>query len=358
MNIALTGGGTAGHVMPNIALYDELQKRFDNIIYIGNRQKIEYDLCNKNNIDFFECESIKFDRTKLFSNLAIPFKMPAFIRQAQSILKNNSIDIVFSKGGYVALPVVYAAKRLNIPVICHESDYSMGIANKLTAKFAKGIITCFKETYRKSNVTTFPNPVRTSFFDGNAKNVYRKFNLNASIPVLLIVGGSMGAKAVNEAIYKAIEPLTQRYQVIHICGNALQPLEHKNYYQLKFADNIQDYIAAADLIVSRCGAGASTEINAMNKKALYIPLENKATRGDQVLNAQYQQDNGYALMLHEKDLNTLTLVSMLDKLMTFDKKPYFYDRNNNAKIAEYIYSVAKEYSPLKSNDKIARALSL
>ena len=126
MNIALTGGGTAGHVMPNLALYDEFQKRFDNIIYIGNKEKIEYDLCAKNNIDFFACESIKFDRSKIFSNLLIPFKMPAYIRQAQAILSNNSIDVVFSKGGFVAVPVVLAAKHRHIPVVIHESDMTPG----------------------------------------------------------------------------------------------------------------------------------------------------------------------------------------------------------------------------------------
>lgn len=346
MNIALTGGGTAGHVMPNIALYDEFQRRFDSIIYIGNKEKIERDLCAKNDIDFFACESVKFDRSKIFSNVLIPFKMPAYIRQAEAILKNNCIDVVFSKGGYVALPVVYAAKKLKIPVICHESDYSMGIANKLTAKFAKGIITCFDATSHKDNVKVFPNPVRQSLFDGDAGKIYRKFALSASIPVLLIVGGSMGAKAINDAVYAAVEPLTKRYQVIHICGNSLTPLQHKNYYQLKFADNIQDYIVASDMIISRCGAGASTEINALNKKALYIPLENKASRGDQVLNAKYQQDNGYAMVLHEKDLTTQNLLTALDKLMKFDKKPYSYDPQNNAKIAEYVYNVALKYSQL------------
>ena len=346
MNIALTGGGTAGHVMPNLALYDEFQKRFDNIIYIGNKEKIEYDLCTKNNIDFFACESIKFDRSKIFSNILIPFKMPAYIRQAQAILSNNSIDVVFSKGGYVALPVVYAAKKLKIPVICHESDFSMGIANKLTSKFAKGIITCFPQTLTKNNVKVFANPVRQAIFEGDAGKIYAKHALNASIPVLLVVGGSMGAKAINDAVYAAIETLTQRYQVIHICGKSLTPLSHKNYYQLQFADNIQDYIAASDMIISRCGAGASTELNALNKKALYIPLENKASRGDQVLNAEYQQDNGYALVLHEKDLNTQNLLKTLDKLMNFDKKPFYYDPENNAKIADYVYSLAREYSPL------------
>lgn len=344
MNLALTGGGTAGHVMPNVALSKEFSKFFDNIIYIGNEDKIEKELCAKHNIEFHACQSVKFDRSKLLSNVLIPFKMPKYIRQAQDILQASHIDAVFSKGGYVALPVVYAAKRLNIPVICHESDYSLGLANKLTAKFAKGIITCFPDTLKDERVVTFPNPVREELFDSNAQTVYEKYALNRSVPVLLVVGGSMGAKAINEAVYAAIEPLTRRYQVIHIAGNSLKPLEHENYVQIKFADNIQDYFAASDMIISRCGAGASTEINALNKRALYIPLENKASRGDQVLNAQYQKDNGYALVLHENELTTDNLLASLSKLMTFDKKRFDYDPQNNAKIAKYVYDTAKRYS--------------
>lgn len=344
MNIALTGGGTAGHVMPNMALLKELRKKFDKIIYIGNQDKIEYDICKKYDVQFFHCDSIKFDRTKVLSNIAIPFKLPSYINQAKELLKQNNIDIVFSKGGYVALPVVYAAKKLNIPTICHESDYTMGLANKLTSKFAKGIITCFESTSNKKNVKVFPNPIRDSFFEGNAQNVFDKLPLNHTQPILLVVGGSMGAKSINEIIYNSLDTLTTRYQIIHICGNTLKDIKHKNYYQLKFADNIQDYLMSSDLIISRCGASASTEINALNKKALYIPLQNKASRGDQVLNAKYQEENGFALTLTEDNLNKENLVKMLEKLMSFDKKPYYYDKDNNSHIVDYIYKTAQEFS--------------
>lgn len=343
MNIALTGGGTAGHIMPNIALLNDLQKKFDNIIYIGNKDKMEYDICKKYNINFFHCDSIKFDRTKIFSNIAIPFKLPQYISQAKKILEDNDIDIVFSKGGYVALPVVYGAKNLNIPTVCHESDYSMGLANKINSKFAKGIITCFENTCNKPNVKVFNNPIRDSFFDANPQKVIQKYNLNSTKPILLIVGGSLGAKSINETIYNSLDKLTQRYQIIHICGNSLKETNHKDYYQLKFVDNIQDYLSAADLIISRCGAGASTEINALNKKALYIPLQNKASRGDQVLNAQYQQSKGYALTLEENKLNTQNLLTKLDELMSFKKKPFIYDRENNKKIVDYIFDIAQKY---------------
>ena len=344
MNIALTGGGTAGHVMPNMALLDDLYRYFDKVIYIGNKDKMEYDICKKFQVPFYHCDSIKFDRNNMGKNLLIPFKLPSYIKEAKQILKECDIDIVFSKGGYVAMPVVYAAKSLGIPTVCHESDYSLGLANKLNSRFAKGIITCFDGTCKKSNAKVFANPIRKDFFDVHPQRIFDEYNLNRFTPILLIMGGSLGAKAINDVLDEALDELCRKYQVIHICGNTLKPIEHKNYVQIKFADNIQDYIAAGDLIISRCGAGASTEINALNKKALYIPLRNKSSRGDQVLNAKYLTQNGYALMLDEKDLNKENLIKKLNQLSAFDKKIYAYDRNNNAKIVDFVSKIA--YSTL------------
>ena len=342
MNIALTGGGTAGHVMPNMAILEDLYKYFDKVIYIGNKEKMESEICKKFNVQFYHCDSIKFDRTKKLKNFSIPFKLPSYINQAKKMLIENNIDIVFSKGGYVAMPVVYAAKQLKIPTVCHESDYSLGLANKLNCRFAKGIITCFDCTCKKRNAKVFENPIRKDFFDAHPERIFNAYNLNHYTPILLIVGGSLGAKSINELVYSSLDELCRRYQVIHICGNTLKPIEHKNYIQLKYADNIQDFIAASDLIISRCGAGASTEINALNKRALYIPLQNKSTRGDQVLNAKYLTQNGYALMLEENKLNKENLLLMLEKLSTFDKKVYKYDRGNNSKIADFVNRIAIE----------------
>lgn len=348
MNIALTGGGTAGHVMPNMAILDDLYTYFDKVIYIGNQEKMEKNLCEKFNVPFFHCDSVKFDRSHMAKNLAIPFKLPQYINQAKKILKDNDIDIVFSKGGYVAMPVVYAAKSLNIPTVCHESDYSLGLANKLNCRFAKGIITCFDCTCKKPKTKVFANPIRKDFFNCHPENIFKTYGLNRYTPILLIMGGSLGAKAINSVVYESLDDLCRKYQVIHICGSSMQPISHKNYLQIQFTDNIQDFIAASDLIVSRCGAGASTEINALNKKALYIPLQNKSSRGDQVLNAKYLAQNGYALMLEEPKLTKSSLLMALDELSAFDKKVYVYDRGNNSKIADYINKIALEYSPQPS----------
>ncbi|MDE6189153.1 MAG: UDP-N-acetylglucosamine--N-acetylmuramyl-(pentapeptide) pyrophosphoryl-undecaprenol N-acetylglucosamine transferase [Clostridia bacterium] len=342
MNIALTGGGTAGHVMPNMAILEDLYKYFDKVIYIGNKEKMESEICKKFHVQFYHCDSIKFDRSKLVKNLTIPLKLPSYIKQAKKILIDNNIDIVFSKGGYVAMPVVYAAKQLKIPTVCHESDFSLGLANKLNSRFAKGIITCFDSTCKKRNTKVFENPIRKDFFNADPNKVFAAYGLNHYMPILLIVGGSLGAKAINDVVYDSLDELCRRYQVIHVCGNTLKPISHKNYIQLKYVDNIQDYIAASDLIVSRCGAGASTEINALNKRALYIPLQNKSTRGDQLLNAKYLTQSGYALMLEESKLSPKNLLLMLEKLSTFEKKVYRYDRGNNSKIADYINRIAIE----------------
>ncbi len=344
MNIALTGGGTAGHVMPNMALLDDLYKHFDKVIYIGNKNKMEYDICKKFNVPFYHCDCIKLDRSNIGKNFLIPIKLPKYVKEAKKILTEQNVDIVFSKGGYVAMPVVYAAKSLSIPTVCHESDYSLGLANKLNSRFAKGIITCFDSTCNNDKAKVFANPIRKDFFDARPQRVFEEYALNRYTPILLIMGGSLGAKAINDVIYNSLDELCRKYQVIHICGNTMIPITHKNYTQIKFTDNIQDYIAASDLIISRCGAGASTEINALNKKALYIPLSNKSSRGDQVLNARYLTQNGFALMLEEKELTKENLLKKLDQLADFDKKVYVYDRNNNSKIVDYVSKIAYRYA--------------
>ncbi|MDE6210818.1 MAG: UDP-N-acetylglucosamine--N-acetylmuramyl-(pentapeptide) pyrophosphoryl-undecaprenol N-acetylglucosamine transferase [Clostridia bacterium] len=349
MNIALTGGGTAGHVMPNMALLDDLYKQFDKVIYIGNKDKMEYDICKKFNVPFYHCDCIKLDRSKFSKNLSIPIKLPKYIKEAKKILLEHNVDVVFSKGGYVAMPVVYAAKSLSIPTVCHESDYSLGLANKLNSRFAKGIITCFDCTCNNQKTKVFANPIRKDFFDTHPQSVFDNYGLNHFTPVLLIMGGSLGAKAINDVVYSSLDELCRKYQVIHICGNTMEPIEHKNYIQIKYTDDIQNYISASDLIVSRCGAGASTEINALNKKALYIPLANKSSRGDQVLNARYLTQNGYALMLEEKQLTKESLLKKLDQLADFDKKVYVYDRNNNSKIVDYVSKIAYQYALTNSH---------
>ncbi|MEG1394710.1 MAG: UDP-N-acetylglucosamine--N-acetylmuramyl-(pentapeptide) pyrophosphoryl-undecaprenol N-acetylglucosamine transferase [Clostridia bacterium] len=341
MNIALTGGGTAGHIMPNIALVAPLKKHFDNILYIGNERKQEADLCAQYNLQFVHCDSIKFDRTKLFSNAKIPFAMPAFVRQAKKILLEHHIDIVFSKGGYVSLPVVLAAKSLHLPVICHESDLSLGLANKLTATFARKVITSHPETPLRKNYVFVGNPLREQIFDAHPEKIFHTHNFSARLPIILVVGGSLGATVINSVIYNMLDELCKNYFVIHICGKNIQRINHSNYLQLEYAQNIQDYIAVATLVISRCGANFSQEISALNKKAIYIPLPATSSRGDQIENATLLQQHNFAQMLLQENLSPITLLSTIERAMSANKNFYYYDRSIPDKIVNIILDELK-----------------
>lgn len=340
MNVALTGGGTAGHVMPNIALIPYLSCRFDKVIYIGNQDGIESKICTGEGIEFCHTDSVKFDRSRLFSNLLIPFILPRCIKQAVKILKEQKIDVVFSKGGYVALPVVLGAKKLRIPVICHESDASLGLANKITAKFAKAVVTSHEGVCHKSNAYLLGNPVRDVVFEGDASKVYAERHINGNKPVLLVVGGSLGARAINKTLVDCLDVLTTRYDVIHVTGSKFFPPEHDGYYPLPYADNIQDYLTAADVIVSRAGANFVDEILALGKKVVLIPLPTDASRGDQLTNASKVCSMGYARLLEQKNLTPASLVEAIDQAYRTDFIRRPYDRNTSHNIADLIYRVA------------------
>lgn len=339
MNIALTGGGTAGHIMPNLALMPHLKEHFDNILYIGNATGLENKICKQNHINFASCDSIKFDRASWTKNFKIPFAMPKYISQAKKTLKNNNIDIVFSKGGYVALPIVLAARSLNIPVICHESDATLGLANKITSMFADKTITSYPSSGKKFNC--IGNPLRQEIFNSNPERIIDELKLDKKLPVLLIVGGSLGAQAINETVYDSLDILCIDYNVIHICGKNFVPLAHVNYHQLEYVDNIADYYGVADYVVARCGASLSGELSALNKKVLYIPLPTTASRGDQISNSNYLASNQYALVLNQENLSPTTLCDNIAQLKTFKKRKYYYDKNIPNKIVIQIVTVAK-----------------
>lgn len=338
MNIALTGGGTAGHIMPNIALLPHLKNAFNNILYIGNTNGLEHAICLKNDINFAHCDSIKFDRVDKMKNFKIPFALPQCVKTAKSILKNNKINIVFSKGGYMSLPTVLAAKQLGIPVVCHESDSTLGLANKLTSMFACKTITSYKTNSKKQ--IFIGNPLREEIFLGDSAKAKVELKIENSLPVLLIVGGSLGAKAINEVIFASLNMLCERFNVVHICGKNPPNVTLANYFQLEFVDNIADYLVLADYVVARSGASLSGELSALNKNVLYIPLPTSASRGDQVKNAELLQNQNFAMVLEQENLSPTTLCDAIDKLTQFKKSSYHYDRNIPKRIVEQIECVA------------------
>lgn len=341
MKIVLTGGGTAGHVMPNLALIPSLSKQFDEIIYIGSKDGIEKKLCEEKGIAFYCTDTVKFRRDKLLSNLKIPFTIEKCIKEAKILLKDISPDVIFSKGGYVSLPTCLAARSMKIPVVTHESDPTLGLANKIVSKFAVCTITSYKDTQAKNSVF-IGNPIREELFTADGSRIKEKYGFKSKKPLLLVVGGSAGSTALNEIIYSALKDLTEKFDVIHITGKNYREISEKGYAHKQFANDIFDLYAAADVIISRAGANAVREITALGKRALYIPLPKTASRGDQLLNAKHAAAKGKATVIEQEDLGKTKLLSALDFLMSSPPPEPEADANVNQKIAEILVNTAKQ----------------
>lgn len=321
--IVFTGGGTAGHIYPNLAIAQELDG-FEKH-YIGSNGMEKEILKNQPQLAFHEISAVKLDRSKILKNFAIPFKLFKSIRQAKRILKEIKPDIVFSKGGFVALPVALAAKRLRVPVITHESDLSLGLANKIISAVATCTCTTFYETSKKNKKFVWTGqPVRKQLFCGNASKALAKLGY-PSKKVLLFVGGSSGAKRINELL-KDPSFLTADYAVIHATGKADcgKFLKSENYLPLAYLDPIADYYAAADLVITRAGSGVINELLALQKPMLMLPLSKAASRGDQIENAKLFAKLGYGEMILDEELSCENLKQNIDKMM---KNLNFYKKN-------------------------------
>lgn len=300
--LLLTGGGSAGHVMPNIALLPELKEHYD-VYYMGT-DGIERDIVKNAKIPYYTIRCTKLVRGSLLKNVALPVRFCKSIREATKGLRIVRPDIVFSKGGYVSLPVAIAAKRLHIPVISHESDLAPGLANKLIARCSKEVLTSFPETANKLKRGKFTgSPVRKELLSADKSSSLSLYGFQGNRPVLLVFGGGSGSTAINAAIRKNLFELSREYDVLHICGkgNAVQS-NVNNYVQKEFEPNMGAAYAVADIIVSRAGSNTLFEITALKKRALVIPLANKRSRGDQIENAAYFERRGLIHVLPESRL--------------------------------------------------------
>lgn len=304
--IVLTGGGTAGHVTPNINLNSELKKHFDNIVYIGSKTGIEKELITKNtNYDFRQITTVKLNRNSIFKNLLIPFKLAEGKKQATKILKETNPSIVFSKGGYVALPVVLAAHKLNIPIVCHESDITLGLANKIASKYASKICTNFKITADKNDekFVHTSSPIKLSKL--TKSEAKQKLNIKTTKPILLVTGGSLGAKVLNDFIFQNIAELSKTYYVIHVTGknNLNKKIHFDCYKQIEFSNDMPTLMRACDYAISRAGANTIVELFANQILSIFVPLPKKISRGDQVENAKLLHKNGLAELVYQDELN-------------------------------------------------------
>nr|MBO2504335.1 undecaprenyldiphospho-muramoylpentapeptide beta-N-acetylglucosaminyltransferase [Bacilli bacterium] len=322
--IVLTGGGTAGHVSLNEAIIPSLQEEGYSIHYIGSHDGIEKELITKNfpDLPYHSISSGKLRRYFSLKNFTDPFKVLAGIGQAFAILKKVKPSIVFSKGGFVSVPVVIAAKLSNIPVVIHESDVTPGLANKLAQPFASHIFTVFRETLKylpKEKSTCTGSVVREQLFKGNKMRGFKLCQFENRKPVLLVMGGSLGSVVLNDAIRSNLPELLKDFNVIHLCGKGnvdSSLLELKGYKQFEYVTTeLPDLISAADFVVSRAGSNSIFEFLALKKPMLLIPLSSSKSRGDQILNARLFKNQGFAEVLEEEQLTKETFLKSLQTLI-------------------------------------------
>ena len=316
--IVLTGGGTAGHVTPNLALLPSLKERNYEILYIGSYNGIERKLIENAGIEYAGISSGKLRRYFDLKNFSDPFRVLKGCAEARRLIKKYRPDVVFSKGGFVSVPVVLAAKHYKIPTIIHESDMTPGLANKLCIPSAAKICCNFPETLAylpKDKAVLTGSPIREELLKGDRLTGLNYSGLSASRPIILVIGGSLGSVAVNHAIREILPKLLGTYQVIHICGrgNLDEHLIGRNgYVQYEYVDApLRHLFAAADLVVSRAGANSICEILALQKPNVLIPLSASASRGDQILNARSFEKQGFSMVLEEEQLTENRLLDTI-----------------------------------------------
>ncbi len=327
--IILTGGGTAGHVTPNLALVPYLKKEDFEIYYIGSENGIEKELIKPTGIPYYEVSTGKLRRSKYLSkqNINDMKKVWKGIRQAKAIMKKIKPDIVFSKGGYVAVPVVLAAKACRVPVVIHESDITPGLANKISAPSAKMICTTFYETLEfidSDRCVHTGTPLRRQLFRGIKQRGLLTCKFNDKKPVLMVMGGSQGSEKINKVLVLTLFDLLDTFQIVHICGKGNEREElnsMKGYYQIPYVhEGLENLFAMADVVVSRAGSNSICELLALKKPNLLIPLSAEVSRGDQILNAASFEEQGFSVVLQEEDLIAPHFV---DKVMEV------YENRNN-----------------------------
>ena len=319
--IVLTGGGTAGHVTPNIALLPLFKQLGYEVTYIGSYEGMEKKLITDYDIPYYGIATGKFRRYFDLKNFTDPFRVIKGFTEARRILKQIQPDIVFSKGGFVAVPVVRAAASLKIPCVIHESDMTPGLANKLCIPVAKKVCCNFPETMQRipaEKALLTGSPIRAELLQGDRQAGMKLCRFDDSKPVLMVIGGSLGAAAINQAVREALPRLLQDFQIVHICGNDKIDnllLNKPGYVQFEYLKGeLKDVFAMADIVVSRAGANAICELVALKKPNLLIPLSAGSSRGDQILNARSFESQGYSMVIDEDYLSPDLLVEKVQEL--------------------------------------------
>ena len=326
--IVLTGGGTAGHVTPNIALLPRLKELGYEISYIGSYDGIEKRLITDFDIPYYGITTGKFRRYLDVKNLTDPFRVIKGFAEARKYLKKIRPDVIFSKGGFVSVPVVQAAATLKIPCIIHESDMTPGLANKMCIPSAKKVCCNFPETVAmlpKDKAVLTGSPIREELAKGDKLAALDLCGFTANKPVILVIGGSLGAASVNKAVREALPNLLQDFQVAHICGKEKMDnmlLHTEGYVQFEYVKaELKDLFAMADVVISRAGANSICELLALKKPNLLVPLSAANSRGDQILNAKSFESQGFSMVIDDDDLSAQLLTEKVTELY-FNRQTY------------------------------------
>lgn len=328
--IILTGGGTAGHVTPNIALIPKLRELGYDIQYVGSYEGIEKELIEPFGIPYHGISSGKLRRYFSVQNFTDPFRVIKGFGEARRLIKDLKPDVIFSKGGFVSVPVVLAGKKCKVPVIIHESDMTPGLANKLAIPSATKVCCNFPETLDnlpKGKAVLTGSPIRQELLSGNKVAAMDMCSFTADKPVILVIGGSLGSVIVNNAVREALPELLNKFQIVHLCGKGKtdESLNNtKGYCQFEYIKNeLRDIFALADIVISRAGANAICELLALRKPNLLIPLSAKASRGDQILNARSFERQGFSLVIEEEELSKDSLLEAVQNL--YNNRSTFMD---------------------------------
>ena len=342
--VLLTGGGTAGHVTPNMALIPELKNLGYDILYVGSYDGIEKKLIEDINVPYKGISSGKLRRYMSLKNLTDPFRVIKGYSEAKQIVKEYQPNVLFSKGGFVSVPVVLAAKKYKVPIIIHESDMTPGLANKISIPYAKMVCHNFPETAEhlpenKSLLTG--SPIRKELMSGNSLAGLDLCGFTANKPVIMVTGGSLGSEAVNKAIREALPKLLDKYQIVHLCGKGKTDESLKDtpgYVQFEYIkDEMKDIFAMANLVISRAGANAICEIQALKKPSILIPLPASSSRGDQILNAQSFEKQGFSKVLYEENMTTEDLVATINEV--YDNKAQYIENINNSSMNDAVTTI-------------------
>jgi len=347
----MTGGGTAGHVTPNIALFKTLKDKNFKIYYIGSKNGMEKELIEKESIPYHGISSGKMRRYFDIKNFTDAFRVVKGFAQCVSLLKRIEPDVVFSKGGFVSVPVVMAARFLNIPIVLHESDITPGLANRITTPFAKAVCASFPETQahiKNKQVFLTGTPIRKALFEGKADIGLSICGFEGAKPVLLVMGGSQGSARLNSVLREALDSLLKSYHIVHLCGKnnfdeSLQAVQ--GYAQFEYLnDELPHILALSDIVVSRAGANSIFEFLALKKPHMLIPLPRAQSRGDQILNADSFEKQGFSKVMQEENLNPADfLLEVIDLYSQRDKYINAMEQSPIQNGVEEVFRVISKY---------------